>query len=130
MKKNSQAFVNQLLVCLLVTIGFGGTIGLGTVWMRHQISVTANANRLLAAKIDEVERRIEEMTTRLETEKRPEVLRQLNSQFRVGLVRIDEVPVVNVTANPARLAERSDRASGAIPLERVAPPLVVKFAQQ
>ena len=71
MKKNSHAFVNQLVVCLLVTMTFGGSIGLGTVWMRHQISVTANTNRQLAAKIDDVERRIEEMTTVLETEKRP-----------------------------------------------------------
>jgi hypothetical protein len=129
MKKNSQAFVNQLLVCLLVTIGFGGSIGLATVWMRHQISVTANTNRVLAAKIGEVERRIEEMTTLLETEKRPDVLRQLNQEFGLGLVRIDEVPVTSATANPARMAERSGRALGKGTLEGPQQPLSVKLAQ-
>jgi hypothetical protein len=130
MKKNSQAFVNQLLVCLLVTIGFGGTIGLGTVWMRHQISVTANDNRKLAAKIDYVERQIEEMTTLLETEKRPELLRQLNQEFRLGLVRIDEVPVTTAETNPAHMAERSSRALGAgATTEHVAQPLRFNLAQ-
>ena len=131
MKKNSQAFVNQLLVCLLVTIGFGGSIGLGTVWMRHQNSVTANENRKLAAKIDDVERRIEEMTTVLETEKRPELLRQLNQEFRLGLVRIDEVPVTAAQTNPARMAERSSHALGAAaPTERATlPPVRFNLAQ-
>lgn len=129
MKKNSSAFANQLLVCLLVTIGFGGTIGLGTVWMRHQISVTANANKAIAAKIDEVERRIEEMTTVLETEKRPEVLRQLNQDFRLGLVRIDEVPVVPSEASATRMAERAGRASEAGATDRALPPLSLKLAQ-
>lgn len=129
MKNNSQAFVNQLLVCLLVTIAFGGSIGLGTVWMRHQISVTANANRALAAKITEVERRIEEMVTLLETEKRPEALRQLNQELALGLVRIDEVPVVPAQTHPARMAERSSRALGAGSLEQRGLPLPVKLAQ-
>ena len=129
MKKNSQAFVNQLLVCLLVSIGAGGTIGLGVVWMRHQISVTANANRLIAAKIDDVERRIEEMTTLLETEKRPEVLRQLNQEFRLGLVRIDEVPVTTAGTNPARMAQRSSRALGAGATDQAEQPISFKLAQ-
>jgi hypothetical protein len=129
MKKNSSAFANQLLVCLLVTIGFGGSIGLGTVWMRHQVSVTANANKVIAAKLDDVERKIEEMTTVLETEKRPEVLRQLNQDFRLGLVRIDEVPVVPSETNPARTAERANQATGAGSTDRALPPLTLKLAQ-
>jgi hypothetical protein len=128
MKKNSQAFVNQLLVCLLVTIGFGGSLGLATVWMRHQMSVTANTNRLLAAKINDVERRIEEMTTLVETEKRPELLRQLNQEFRLGLVRIDEVPVTTAVTNPAEMAARSSRAIGGS-AERTVQPIQLKLAQ-
>jgi len=127
-KNNSQAFVNQLLVCLLVTIGFGGSIGLGTVWLRHRISVTANNNKILAAKIDAVERRIEEMTTVLETEKRPEVLRQSNADFHLGLVRIDEVPVISTETNPARMAERSSRALGAAATDRGDQPVTLKLA--
>jgi len=55
-----------VLVCLLVTVGCGGSIGLGTVWMRHQISLTANSNRFLATHLTEVERQIQALTGRLD----------------------------------------------------------------
>ncbi len=110
MKKNSHAFVNQILLCVLVTTGFGGSVGLGTVWMRHQISVTANANRALAAQIVEIERRVAETRTLVESEQSPELLRQRNELWRLGLVPVSESQKVHVTAGPVRrLAERANR---------------------
>lgn len=94
---HNQAFANQLLVCLLVTLGFGGSIGLGTVWMRHQISVTANLNRELAARIASLERRIAETTTAIESEQGSEVLRRRNAEFRLGLAPASDQQVVRVT---------------------------------
>src|SRR4051812_50015285 len=93
MKNNSRAFANQLLVCLLVTMGFGGSIGLGTVWMRHQISVTANANRALAAEIARVERLEAEKKTLVKSAERPDELRRLNREMRPGPRPVDEVPM-------------------------------------
>ena len=90
MKKNSQAFVNQLVVCLLVTMTFGGSIGLGTVWVRHQMSVTAKANRALLAAISEVNRRSDDIEAQIRSEQRPELLRQLNLEFRLGLAPITD----------------------------------------
>ncbi len=110
MKNSSHAFVNQLLVCLLVTIGFGGSLGLGTVWMRHQISTTANANRALKAEWERVERLIDEKKTLVETEQAPDKLRQLNAAMRLGLVPMSEVSIVHVTDNTTdRLAARASR---------------------
>lgn len=111
MKKNSHAFVNQLLVCLLVTICFGGSVGLGTVWMRHQISRTANTNRVLSAQIIELERRIAETSSLVESEQSAEILRQRNRQWRLGLVPVSESSrVLHVTEDPMRrLAERANR---------------------
>lgn len=110
MKNNSQAFVNQLLICLLVTMTFGGSIGLGTVWVRHQNSLTAKANRALAARMAEIERRSAEMTTLIQSEQRPELLRRLNTEMRLGLVPMNEVRVEHVTANVTdRLVERANR---------------------
>ena len=97
MKKNSQAFVNQLLVCLLVTMTFGGSIGLGTVWVRHQISVTAKANRALLAEITEVNRRSDDIEAQIRSEQRPELMRRLNLEFRLGLAPMNEVPTVHIT---------------------------------
>jgi hypothetical protein len=114
MKKNSQAFVNQLVVCLLVTICFGGSLGVATVWMRHKISDTANTNRQLVAQIEAIERRISEKDTDVESELRAPSLRQLNDKWHLGLVMISDVPVHHVTDDvAARLAERSSRGARA-----------------
>ncbi len=112
MKKNSQAFVNQLLVCLLVTMTFGGSIGLGTVWVRHQISVTAKMNRALLAEINEVNRRSDDIEARIRSEQRPELMRQLNLEFGLGLAPMNEVPIVHITDNVnQRMVERANRWS-------------------
>ena len=112
MKQNSQAFVNQLLVCLLVTMTFGGSIGLGTVWVRHQISVTAKANRALLAEITEVNRRSDDIEAQIRSEQRPELMRRLNLEFRLGLAPMNEVPTVHITENVnQRMVERANRWS-------------------
>lgn len=111
MKNNSSAFVNQLVMCLLVTFAVGGSTGLGTVWMRHQISTTANANRALAAELSRVERLIDEKKTIVETEQAPDKLRGLNASMQLGLVPMNEVHVEHVTENTTdRLAERAARS--------------------
>ena len=66
MKKSPSAFANQLLLCVLVTFCTGGSIGLAAVWLRHQISVTAKANRDLAADVARHERLIDEQKTLIE----------------------------------------------------------------
>ena len=110
MKNNPSAFVNQLVVCLLVTICVGGSIGMGTVWIRHQISVTARANRELAADLTRLERLIDEKKTIIETEQAPEKLRALNAAMRLGLVPLNEITVLHVTENVVeRMARRSNR---------------------
>lgn len=109
MKKTSQAFVNQIVVCLLVTICFGGTVGLGTVLMRHQISTTANLNRQLAAELTEMRRLISEKTAAIESEQHPELLRGLNTRMQLGLVPMNDVPLYNVTEDPVRrMVERAN----------------------
>jgi hypothetical protein len=125
MKKNSQAFVNQLLICLLVTMTCGGSIGLGTVWVRHQNSTTAKGNRVLAARIAEVERRNDELTTLIQGEQRPELLRRRNTEMRLGLVPMNEVPVVHVAENVTdRLVERANRELYSTGTDRARPAVV------
>ncbi len=107
---SSQGFVNQLLVYTLVMIGFTGSIGLGTVWMRHQISVTANATKQLAARIADLERRLAETTTAEETERDPNVLLERNAQWHLGLVAPTQGQIVRVPGDPAqRLASKRNR---------------------
>lgn len=95
MQKNSRAFVNEIVVCLILTIGLGGTAGLGVVWLRHQISTTANHIRALKAETAEVERLTSEKSAGIASAQRPELLRNLNERFRLNLVPISDVPVFN-----------------------------------
>jgi hypothetical protein len=132
MKNNSSAFVHQIVLCLLVTFAVAGSTGLGTVWMRHQISTTANTNRLLAAELARIERLIDEKKTVIETEQAPEKLRALNAGMRLGLVPMNEVHTEHVTENPAdRLAQRASRAFLETDSPATPPPAVfIKFASR
>jgi Tfp pilus assembly protein PilN len=85
-RHGSQAFVNQFMAMALVAICGCSTIGLGTVWMRHQISVAANANKALEASIADLERQIEEADAAISAEQDPAVLARRNSEWQLGLV--------------------------------------------
>jgi hypothetical protein len=94
---DTHAFVNQFLIWLLVTISASGSVGLSMVWVRHQISATANANRKLEASIADVQRHIDETTTAIEGEKGSDVLRRRNTEWHLGLVQATDVQIVRVT---------------------------------
>ncbi len=107
-KKDTHAFVNQLLVYTLVMICFSGSVGLGAVWLRHQISTTANNTKRLEQRIVETERRLSELNTQVTAEQSIDVLARRNSEWRLGLVLPKEPQVVRVSESPERrLAERN-----------------------
>jgi hypothetical protein len=108
-RHDTHAFANQLLICLLVSFGFGGSIGLGTVWMRHQITVLAKSNRALQAGIDEVKRRHDATATVVESEQSLPVLTRRNADWHLGLAPATDAQVVRVAEDPVmRLARRRD----------------------
>ena len=104
-KSGSHAFVNQVLAVSLAAACGGGGIGLGTVWMRHQISVAANANKAIEMRIAEVERRIEETGADIAREQDPEALSRRNTAWNLGLVPPGDTQVHSVIEDPVvRLA--------------------------
>jgi hypothetical protein len=92
----NHAFVNQLLVYTLVMICLSGSAGLGTVWMRHQISVTANATKRTELALADVERRISEATARLASEQSPDMLDRKNEAMALGLVPARDIQIVRI----------------------------------
>lgn len=103
----THAFINQLLVYTLVMICFSGSVGLGTVWLRHQISVSANQTKSANAQIVEIERRLAEVTARIAGEQSVSELQRKNAEFALGLVRPQEAQIVRVSESPEeRLAAR------------------------
>lgn len=103
-------FTHPLLIGLLATIGFGGSVGVGTVWMRHQVSVLADTNRDLEQQYREVERRLDDVRAQVESELSPDVLRARNQSMHLGLVELTEVPIDTVPFDPIpRLVAKANR---------------------
>lgn len=126
----THAFVNQLVAGLLVTIGFGGTVGLGTVWVRHQLSVMADTNRQLDQQYHDVERHIADMQALVEEARDPNLLRRENDTLHLGLVAMTQAQVVDVTTDPMRQLvldsnrhelESGDTARGGVRVQFVVP---------
>jgi len=94
-----RAFIHPLL---LATIAFAGTSGLGVVWARHQITVTATRTRDLEKKLAQARRNLDELNTALTVEKTVGLERR-NVEWRLGLVPPAGPQVVRVTAADERL---------------------------
>jgi hypothetical protein len=110
-KMDSRAFVNQFMVYALVAICGSASIGLGMVWIRHQISVAANVNKVLVSSTNDLERRIEETNAAIAAEQDPAVLNQRNTQWQLGLVPPNETQVRRVSEDPVtRLASLHNRS--------------------
>lgn len=105
---STHAFVNQLLVYTLAMICTSGSVGLATVWMRYQISETANRIKQIEQKIAKCERSLAETVTDIETEQSPDVLRRRNEELKLGLAFPNEVQVHRIPDDvEARLAAKS-----------------------
>lgn len=111
MKKDNHAFVNQLLVYTLVMFCFSGSIGLGTVWVRHQISRTANATKVWESKLTELERQINETHAAIERAQDPAILKLLNDQWQLGLVPPEARQTAYIAEDPVmRLAAKHNES--------------------
>jgi outer membrane murein-binding lipoprotein Lpp len=98
-KSASNAFINQLLVYSLVMLVFTGSIGFGTVWLRHEISLAANRNKTLQAQIDEVQRRLDQVSSEIAAAQTPDALIRLDESLRLGLDTPRQEQIEYVAAN-------------------------------
>jgi len=85
-KSTDNAFINQLLVYTMVMLVFTGSIGFGTVWLRHEISLAANRNKNLQVRLADVQRQLDQLTAETAAAQNPDALIRLNSEMRLGLV--------------------------------------------
>jgi hypothetical protein len=104
------ALVNQLVAHTLCLLVFGGTLGLGAVWVRQEIFSTANRNRVLDLRIADAQRRLDELNAEVATALNPDSLLTRNTGMRLGLVAPRELQVVHVGESPElRLAAKRNR---------------------
>ncbi len=95
----TSAFINQLLVYTLVMLVFTGSIGFGTVWLRHEISLAANRDKNLQAHLDDVQRHVDQLTAEIAAVQTPDALIRLDSSLRLGLDTPRQELIEYVTAN-------------------------------
>ena len=106
----AHAHVNRLIALSLLLLVFSGTLGLGAVWVRQEISQTANRSRALVAKVADVERRLDEVSAEIAAAVNPDALLKQNQAMRLGLASPREIQVVRVEGSPElRLATRRNR---------------------
>lgn len=110
MKSSNQAFVNKLVIYTLGMLCVSGSAGLGAVWLRHQMSVTANQIQLHKAEMAALSRRLAETTTAIEAEQSPAALERRNQEWRLNLVAPKELQVCRVNEDvEVRLATKRNQ---------------------
>jgi hypothetical protein len=103
----TRAFISPMLAYSLVAIAVTGSVGLGTVWTRQQISLVANENKALVAHIADFNRRCEETTAEIAAAQDPATLQARNQEWRLGLVLPSEGQMHPVAIDPeTRLARK------------------------
>lgn len=119
-------FVNPLLLCTLVGLGASGGVGVGAVWLQHQISISANENKALETRITALERESEQLTTEIAEETDQAVLLQRSERWHLGLAAPAQDRVQIITGNAVQdflrgQARPAERAAAANPFFSLAP---------
>jgi hypothetical protein len=97
---SAPATLNRLIAFSLLLLLFAGSIGLGAVWVRQEISQTANRNRFLERRLADLGRRLDEVAAEIAVASSPEALQRQNELMRLGLVRPREEQVQRVDVSP------------------------------
>jgi len=106
----ARAFVSQLITLTLLLLVFSGSLGLGAVWVRQEISGAANRSHALETKIADVERRLDEVNAEVATALNPSALLQQNEVMQLGLITPVENQIVRIEGSPeVRLASKRNR---------------------
>lgn len=106
----ANALVSRVMLLTLFLLVFSGSLGLGAVWMRQEISQAANESRALHVKIEDIERRLDEVNASVAAAVNPDALLRQNEAMHLALAAPREIQVVRVNESAAlRLAARRNR---------------------
>ena len=89
--------LNRILFFSFVLLVFAGAIGFGTVWLRHQIAVAANENKVIEQGIVEIERSLSEVDAELAATLSPEFLILRNQELDLRLAPTSESQIVRIS---------------------------------
>jgi hypothetical protein len=119
----SLTLVNRSIALTLLLLVFSGTLGLGAVWMRGEISRTANQSRALQGRITDVERRLDEVNAQVASAVNPDALLRQAQAMNLALASPRELQVVRVPESAElRLAAKRNRDVFSLSTASVAAP--------
>lgn len=102
--------VNRVILLTLGLLLFTGSLGLGAVWMRQEISQAANESRAIHVQITDLERRLDEVNAQVAAAVNPDMLLKKNQSMNLGLGTPREIQVQRVGESPElRLAAKRNR---------------------
>jgi hypothetical protein len=106
----NRGFVHHLVAYSIAAIGFGGSFGVGSVWLQHQISVSANESKALEARLAAVGRQEEELRAAIAQEEDVGVLLRRNADWGLALAPPAPGQVMRIAEDPVRnLEAKRDR---------------------
>lgn len=106
----ANSLVNRVIAMTLTLLVLSGTLGLGAVWMRQEISQTANRSRAYEGRITDVERRLDEVNAQVATALNPDALLRQNQFMNLALATPREIQVQRVGESAElRLATKRNR---------------------
>ena len=100
--------LNRIIVYSLLILALVGGFGVVTVWMRHQISQSANSLQALEQQIREERRELAQLEVELTLAMSTDKLIYLNRSLELGLREPAYTQIVHVTDNvETRLYEKN-----------------------
>ena len=89
--------LNRILFFSFMLLVYAGAIGFGTVWLRHQIAMAADENKVIEHRIVELERSLSEVDAELAASLSPEFLILRNQELDLRLARPSESQIVRIS---------------------------------
>jgi len=100
--KTRSTGTGALAIMTLMMVGYIGAIAFTTVWLRHRMSVAANASRVLDIQVEEVQRKIDGINADIARAETPAQLLVQNNILGLGLVPPDEQQIVRTSEDVER----------------------------
>lgn len=88
--------LNRVLVWSFLFLVYAGAIGFGTVWLRHQIALSANENKVIERRVIEIERTLSQVNAELAVALSPDYLIARNLELDLQLFRPSEAQIIRI----------------------------------
>jgi hypothetical protein len=90
------SILNRALVCSFLFLVYAGAIGFGTVWLRHQIALSATENKVIERRVIQIERSLSQVNAELAVALSPDYLIARNRELNLQLARPSEDQIVRI----------------------------------